>query len=144
MLSRKFLARISASISTGKSLAGVSGSDQAFGGINVILVGDFHQFPPVVGRPLYWSIDPTKDDGEDLLSRSLYEQFQTVVRLTQQVRVNDTKWLELLHHVRNGSCRGHHIEMLRSLIITNPQCPPTDFTSSPWNEAVLITPRHAV
>ncbi|KAF8441320.1 hypothetical protein L210DRAFT_799274, partial [Boletus edulis BED1] len=53
MLSRKFLARISSSIRTGKSLAGALGSDLAFGGINVILVGDFHQFPPVIGRPLY-------------------------------------------------------------------------------------------
>ncbi|KAF8123276.1 hypothetical protein EV363DRAFT_1435963 [Boletus edulis] len=116
MLSRKFLARVSASISTAKN---------------------FHQFPPVIGRPLYWSIDPTKDDGEDLLGRSLYEQFKTV-------RVNDTEWLDLLRHVRNGNCRAQHIKMLRSLIITNPESPPTDFATCPWNEAVLITPRHAV
>ncbi|OAX32065.1 hypothetical protein K503DRAFT_777026 [Rhizopogon vinicolor AM-OR11-026] len=26
----------------------------------------------------------------------------------------------------------------------NPSCPPTDFTTPPWNEAVLVTPRHSV
>ena len=144
MLSRKFFARISSSICSAKILAGVSGSDLPFGGVNVILVGDFHQFPPVMGRPLYWPIDPLKDDGEELLGRSLYERFKTVVRLTQQVRVIDEGWLDVLRHVRYGSCRAHHLQQLRSLIITNSQCPPVDFFSTPWNDAVLVTPRHAV
>ncbi|KAG8214151.1 hypothetical protein J3R82DRAFT_10917 [Butyriboletus roseoflavus] len=112
MLSRKFLARVSSSISTGKSLA--PGYD--------------------LPTPL----------GEEPLGASLYEQFKTVVRLTEQVRVNDTEWLDLLPHVRNGSCRAHHIAMLRSLITTNPLCPPTDFATPPWSNAVLITPRHSV
>lgn len=42
------------------------------------------------------------------------------------------------------SCRAHHIELLRSLIITDPRCPPTDFNHPPWNAHVLITPHHAV
>ena len=61
----------------------------------------------------------------------VYEQFTTVVHLTQQVCVIDIEWLEVLLHVRNGSCRSHHIDMLRSLIITNPQCPPHPTPCSP-------------
>ncbi|KAF8119743.1 hypothetical protein EV363DRAFT_1195587, partial [Boletus edulis] len=144
MLSRKFFARISASISKAKSQAGVPRSDRPFGGVNVIVVGDFHQFPPIIGRPLYWLIDASKDDAEELLGRALYEQFQIVVRLTEQVRVIDVDWLDLLQHIRSGSCRAQHIQMLRSLIITDPNCPQTDFKSAPWNDAVLITPRHSV
>ncbi|KIK77096.1 hypothetical protein PAXRUDRAFT_36833 [Paxillus rubicundulus Ve08.2h10] len=112
------------------------GLNLPFGGINMILVGDFHQFPPVTGRPLYWLIDPAKDDAEELLGRSLYEQFKTVC-------VINAEWLDLLRHICNGSCHAQHIKILCSLIITNPQCPPTDFKLPAWNEAVLITQHHS-
>ncbi|KAH7926339.1 hypothetical protein BV22DRAFT_1063053, partial [Leucogyrophana mollusca] len=129
MVSRALFAKLSAYIARGKSLA------------------DFHQFPPVVCKksaPLYWPCDPSKDTAEEMLGRKLYEEFIIVVRLKEQVRVTDPEWLDLLRHVRHGSCHPHHIELLRSLIITDPRCPPTDFTIPPWNNAVLITPRHCV
>lgn len=85
-----------------------------------------------------------KDDGEEQLGHLLYEQFHTVVRLTQQVRVIDEEWLDVLRHVRNGSCHAHHLQLLRSLIVTDSRCPPFDFDSNPWNDAILVTPRHAV
>jgi len=61
-------------------------------------------------------------------------------RLKEQARVTYPDWLDLLQHVRHGSCRAHHIKLLRSLIIniTNPSCPLIDFTTPPWNEAVLL------
>ena len=34
--------------------------------------------------------------------------------------------------------------MLRSLVLTHEECPPTDFSSAPWRDALLVTPRHAV
>jgi len=34
--------------------------------------------------------------------------------------------------------------MLRQLIVTHDDCPPTDFTTPPWKDALLVTPRHAV
>jgi hypothetical protein len=34
--------------------------------------------------------------------------------------------------------------MIRKLIITNPDCPPTDYNVSPWTDARLVTPHHAV
>lgn len=147
MLSRRFLAKISANVAKGKSLAGEEGNNQAFGGVNVIIIGDFHQFPPVAVKKstaLYYPCDSSKDTAEDMLGRKIYEQFTTIVRLKEQVRVTDPEWNELLHHVRHGSCRAHHIQLLHSLVLTNPHCPPTDFNSAPWNDAVLITPRNAV
>jgi hypothetical protein len=113
----------------------------------VILVGDFHQFPPVARKqsaPLYWPCNPAKDKPEDMLGRQIYEKFTTVVRLTEQVRTTDPVWQDLLQHVRHGSCRGNHLQILRDLIITSPKCPPTDFNQEPWNDAVLVTPRHGV
>ncbi|OJA12149.1 hypothetical protein AZE42_05140 [Rhizopogon vesiculosus] len=46
MISRKFFARISAYMAKGKSLAGGKDTNKSFGGVNVVLVGDSHQFPP--------------------------------------------------------------------------------------------------
>ena len=118
-----------------------------FGGLNVILVGDFHQFPPVATKPsaaLYCRCNPAKDTQNDLLGRKLYEQFDTIIRLKTQVRVTDPEWLDLLQHIRHGNCNERHIAMLRQVIVTHNDCPVTDFTTSPWKDALLVTLRHAV
>ena len=143
MLSRSFFAKLSHIISTAMEKE----SDNAFGGLNVILVGDFHQFPPVVARrsaPLYWPADTRHDSEEDILGRKIYKQFSTVVELKQQIRIRDKNWHNVLQHVRYGNCRQEHIDIIQKLIITNNDCPPTDFTVSPWKNAKLVTPRHAV
>ena len=37
-----------------------------------------------------------------------------------------------------------HLKMLRSLIIGNEEAHAIDFSSLPWSEAALVTPRHAM
>ena len=60
MISKEFLALLARNIAIGKG----SSMDQSFGGISVIILGDFHQFPPVA-RPfcdaLYHPIDLMTD-----------------------------------------------------------------------------------
>ena len=143
MLSRSFLAKLCRIISTAME----SKEDEVFGGLNVVLVGDFHQFPPVIARrsaPLYWPANSRHDSEDDIFGRKIYEQFTTVVQLHQQIRIQDPEWYDLLQHVRYGNCLQHHIDALKKLIITHPDCPPTDYNAPPWNEAKLVTPRHAV
>ena len=143
MLSRSFFAKFCQIISTAMEVDG----DKIFGGVNVILVGDFHQFPPVVARrsaPLYWPADPRRDSEDDILGRKIYEQFTTVVQLNKQIRVRDDVWHDVLQHVRYGNCHQQHINTIRKLIITNPNCPLTDYSVSPWKDARLVTPHHAV
>lgn len=121
--------------------------DKVFGGLNVILVRDFHQFPPVVARqsaPLYWPVDSRHDSEDNILRRKTYEQFLTVVQLNEQIRVHDSAWHEILQHIFYGNCRQEHINAIKKLIVTSPDCPPTDYSVSPWKEARLVTPRHAV
>lgn len=147
MVSREFFAKIAKIIGTAKTRPGQLNCDRPFGGLNVVLVGDFHQFPPVIGKksaPLYWPSNAAKDSLQEIIGRQLYEQFTIVVRLKEQIRVIDPVWSNLLQHVRYGTCRKEHLRTLRDLIITNPNCPATNFNEDPWRNAVLITPRHAV
>jgi len=131
-------------LTVAKKLAGIKGEHKLFGGINIILVGDFHQFPPVFGQPLYWRLDNRVADEEDLLDWSIYEEFRTVVRLKQQMRVVDSEWLDVLRHVRNGNCGAHHLDILHSVTISPGFHAQDNFSTHPWNDAVLIMPRHSV
>lgn len=60
-------AALSRNIGIGKERPGQPKYDDAFGGINVILCGDFHQFPPVATSPseaLFYLINMAKDSVE--------------------------------------------------------------------------------
>lgn len=88
MLSRSFLTKLCWIISTAME----SKEDEVFGGLNVVLVGDFHQFPPVIAHrsaPLYWPANSRHDSEDDIFGRKIYEQLTTVVQLHQQIRIQD-------------------------------------------------------
>ena len=73
-----------------------------FSGVNVILCGDFHQFPPVTGgkyAALYYP-NSTSDNESANIGRHLYEQFRTVVILSAQVRVTDIVWRDFLRNLQ--------------------------------------------
>ena len=111
----------------------------------MIILGDFHQFPPVASRangPLFMPM-VAGSHADAIAGRALYEQFTTVVKLRKQVRVEDGRWYELLQNVRYGTCGAEDLRYLRSLVLGMPGCPPTDFKSAPWACPTLITPRHA-
>jgi PIF1-like helicase len=147
MISKSFLAVLSRHIGIGKQTVGQVTSDLSFGGINVIFCGDFHQFPPVVcagSEALYQPSNMAVDSVDSQIGRAIYEEFNTVVILREQCRVTDDVWRDFLMHLRYGRVEERHLATLRELIIANPKCPPTDFTCTPWNNAALVTPRHAV
>jgi hypothetical protein len=58
-------------------------SDQLFGVVNILLCGDFFQFPPIGGEPLY-SRSHTHIDA--IKGHQLYQAFNRTVRLTEVMR----------------------------------------------------------
>jgi len=75
---------------------------------------------------------------------NIYHQFDTVIELTQQKRIEDERWSEILTHSRTGSCTRQDLNDIRKLVLTNEQCDIPDFSTFPWNETELVTPRNSV
>ncbi|KAG8763130.1 hypothetical protein FRC12_008695, partial [Ceratobasidium sp. 428] len=73
---------------------------------------------------------------------TIYENFQTVVILKQQVRVTNPIWQQFLSNFRMGQVEENNISILHSVTLTHPTCRPTDFTSDKWKDCVLITPQN--
>jgi len=145
MVSKTLFATLSKMVEIGKA-----GTDEmatrSFGGLNVILVGDFHQFPPVAGGAndaLYKKVKPAKDTAEMILGRRLFEEFTTVVILRQQMRVVDEEWRKFLSQLRFGDVSSESLTMLRELIIGR-ETRNDDFGGAAAGDCALVTPRHAV
>ncbi|CUA71576.1 Structural maintenance of chromosomes protein 4 [Rhizoctonia solani] len=149
MLSKEFFAQLSRHIQIAKMEYDPTVFDLPFGGVNVILCGDLHQFPPVAVSSHGALYNPTKPGTSpsqinQAAGRSLYEKFDTVVTLKTQVRVSDIGWRDFLNTLRRGLVKDHHIKMLKDLVLTNPNCKQPDFGSALWRDCVLVTPRHSV
>ncbi len=83
--------------------------DRAFGGIQVILCGDFFQLPPVnrsEGR-----------QGSFVVNAEVWEEFDPVIcYLEEQHRQDDDQFLEVLNALRAGDVRRGHAEKLLARI----------------------------
>lgn len=92
-------------------------SPELFGGLPVvILMGDFHQFPPVQGQPLWKA--PRNDTEQD--GKLIWNQFQQVVILDEQMRqAEDVSYRNLLRRARSGTLTPDDLTMLNSKVITS-------------------------
>ncbi|KAJ8581402.1 hypothetical protein M405DRAFT_925298, partial [Rhizopogon salebrosus TDB-379] len=116
---------------------------QPFGGLSVILLRDFHQFPPVAAQNhALYSQNPRSARCQ--LGRNIYAQFNTVIKLHQQNRIRDTIWCDILQRARTGTCTDDDLQQIRSLVLMNETCIVPDFSCAPWSDAILITPRNSV
>ncbi|KAI6116431.1 hypothetical protein F5141DRAFT_1001393 [Pisolithus sp. B1] len=131
MLSKTFLAKLSHHISIGKMMEDHPPSSHPFGGINVIM-------------SLYFLSNAQCDSTESQIGATIFQEFEMVVLLREQMCMQDPEWLEFLRHLRQGQVKEDDIVMLRSLVLTDPTCIIPDFSCEPWLDVSLVTPRHAV
>ena len=100
-------------------LRGVRENDQPFGGVQLVMSGDFFQLPPI-NRP------GEQGGGFVVYSEAWQELQPAVLYLERQYRQNDEHLLEILTALRNDDIRRHHAEML--LARTEVQPPDVDIT----------------
>ena len=79
--------------------------DKPFGGIQLILSGDFFQLPPI-------NRGGSRFGGFVVNSRSWQEIDPVICYITEQHRQNDEELLEILDAIRSDSVRQHHAQKL--------------------------------
>lgn len=83
----------------------VRGEDIPFGGIQVILCGDFFQLPPVNRREAV--------QGSFVVNANAWQELDPVIiYLSEQYRQDDDDYLEILTAIRAGDIRRRHAEKL--------------------------------
>lgn len=87
--------------------------DEPFGGIQVIMSGDFFQLPPI-------NRDDSRAGGFVVNSRVWQELDPTICYLNEQYRQNDEVLLDILNALRAGDLRRHHAEKLLARVGETP------------------------
>ena len=64
--------------------------------------------------------------------------------LKEQKRVTDVVWKGVLDRLREGECTEEDVKEVRKLIVTENDKDNDEFSSDKWDNAVLVTSRHAV
>ena len=81
-------------------------NDKPFGGVQVILSGDFFQLPPVSGN------GESNREKFAFMATSWVEASMQICYLTEQYRQDDERLLRLLNEIRGQSCDQDSVEML--------------------------------
>ena len=98
-------------------------NEEPFGGVNMLFFGDFNQFPPVLGKPLYCTVHDVEiqsnSKGEEALGTVLWTQLTDVVILKENYRQQtDSRWLGILRHLLEGSLIAEDIKVLKSRLLS--------------------------
>ncbi len=110
-----------------------------FANIDVLFVGDFNQFPPVKSTPLYYGSHPetpmkpvtSQNDVDRELGRCLWSQLTHAILLTEQNRVVDNKYADILKRLAEGKCTPHDHAVLNTRLIDNVDINTTKFLDAP-------------
>ncbi|KAH7909525.1 hypothetical protein BJ138DRAFT_980302, partial [Hygrophoropsis aurantiaca] len=92
-----------------------------FGGINIIFAGDFYQYPPVAGTPLYTPIpNSTKISNLEIrkrLGRLAWKTINVVVALDEQQRMkDDIEYAAAVGRLRERKCNLEDLDIFNSRV----------------------------
>lgn len=108
----------------------IMSNNLVFGGVIVVLIGDTGQLPTVLGRVM-WEQNPKTDN--DIYGLNLYEQFQTVITLTENVRIQHDDeeavfYDQFLIRLRDGKCTEDDYNHVRM------RCSDHSLTDTEWKD----------
>lgn len=89
--------------------------DLPFGGIQVVMSGDFFQLPPINRR------DSGREGGFVVHSQAWRDLDPTILYLSEQHRQEDEQLLDILDNLRSGDIRRHHAEALLARVDIMPE-----------------------
>jgi ATP-dependent DNA helicase PIF1 len=107
----------------------VRGTLSPFGGLQVVLVGDFFQLPPVVRRDAAPQMLPIADATDGFGTEFAHaspvwrDLAPTVCYLSEQHRQSDKPFLEILAAIRSNACRTMHRGRLAERLIARDRLP---------------------
>ncbi|KAJ3521123.1 hypothetical protein NMY22_g12441 [Coprinellus aureogranulatus] len=143
MLSCRDLYRISARLCRVLNMP-----EESFGGLSMILVGDFAQLPPAVGgepTSLYGHLKYAPGNAnrqKEVIGQSIWHEFTTVVMLKEnmrQVKKGDDGFRTMLENMRYKDCTWEDIKFLRSRISSNVPGMPSICDTNFRNVSVITT-----
>ena len=99
-----------------------------FGGITVIFAGDFFQYLPIGGTPLYSPIpninSHRKNDVPRCLGRLTWKSVDAVISLTEQERMKtDPEYARAVNHLRIRQCTTEDMDLFNSRVIKSADNP---------------------
>ena len=107
----------------------IRGSSVPFGGLQIVLVGDFFQLPPIVRRQNDDGMLPLAD-GTDAYgaefahaSPAWRDLAPTVCYLSEQYRQTDLAFADVLAAIRSNACTGGHRQRLTERLIDRDRLP---------------------
>jgi hypothetical protein len=96
--------------------------DLWFGGVNVIFTGDFYQYPPMGGSPLYTPISAYAGQNDTEIQKRLggmaWKTVSTVVNLTEQQHMKDNpEYGQVVMHLCSRNCMPEDMDLFNSRVI---------------------------
>jgi len=94
-----------------------------FGGVQLLMIGDLYQLPPVINEDEHAILKPFYSSYYFFESIALKKAGYVPIELTHVYRQNDEKFLELLNDLRYGELKNENREILKSRFLPefNPQ-----------------------
>ncbi|CAF1691350.1 unnamed protein product, partial [Adineta ricciae] len=84
---------------------------------------------------------PSEKEIQQRVARSLILQINCVVKLTQQMRTEDLRYLRLLERLREGQCNFEDYELLLTRVVGQPT---VSLRVPPWNQAPMLVLRNEI
>ena len=108
-------------------------SEQNFGGVQIILLGDIHQLPPVIRENERDIFDNFYPNGHYFFNANCYENSNiNTYELTKIYRQKDVEFIDILSKIRSGNVTDTDLMPLNNKVISE--------SSNILNETIILSP----